>query len=58
MGQVKMAEKSKQNESERGNKWTTICLDREFKHELEKQMSYGDSFQSFLKSELEINKED
>jgi len=55
---MKMTGKSKQSENESGNKWTTICLDREFKHELEKQMSYGDSFQSFLKSELEINKGD
>ena len=48
------------NKESRGeNKYTTICLSRDFKSELESHMSYGDSFQSYLKNELDINyKED
>ena len=39
------------------NKWTTICLSRDFKNELESQMTYGDSFESYLQSELDINED-
>ena len=38
-----------------GSDYTTISLRRDFKEELEKNMSWGMSFQDYLKSELDIN---
>ena len=42
-------------ENECGSDYTTISLSRGFKKELEKNMSWGMSFEDYLRSELEVN---
>ena len=45
-------------ENECGSDYTTISLSRGFKKELEQNMSWGMSFEDYLRSELEINESD
>ena len=52
-----MVAETKDKRDEIKNKWTTICVDRKFKQKLEQQMEYGDSYQSYLKSNLPIFQE-